>query len=160
MQSAVAMTRMRVAKNFPNPSLAKQSFRDECNINTIMKKFEKTGIAEHLNTFKGEYGSFINYEDYHSSLNKILEAKETFFKIPAQIRAKFDNDPSKFLQFTQDPKNHDQMVDMGLANKKEPSEAPKDDKAKKPDIPMSDKDTPSGIAREDPGTPMGKQTKK
>lgn len=30
------------------PSLTKQSFKDECDINQIVAKFEKTGLVNHL----------------------------------------------------------------------------------------------------------------
>lgn len=98
------------------PSLTKQAFKGECDINNIMKKYEKNGLLDHLNTHNGDYGNFIGYQDYHSSLNKILEAKEAFLTIPATVRAQFDNDPSLFMSFAQDEKNHDRMVELGLAH--------------------------------------------
>lgn len=100
---------------FGEPSLTKQSFRDECDINNIMSKYQKTGIIEHLNEHNGEYGDFISYQDYHTSLNQILEAQETFNSIPSSIREKFNNNPAEFLEFAQNPENHDQMVEFGMA---------------------------------------------
>lgn len=134
-------------------SLTKEAFAKECDINQIMRQYQKNGLLNHLNTHQGNYGDFLNFEDYHSSLNKILAAKDAFNTIPAQIRAKFDNDPSAFMTFAQDKENYEELVKMGLAEPrkaqeggkepeeyprrplpiKEPEEAPKgDDEPKKP----------------------------
>ena len=112
------LTRLRVAKHFPTPSLAKQSFKEECDINNIMRKFEKQGLVDHLNTHKGDYGDFIGFQDYQSSLNQILSAQEAFMTIPSKIRFTFNNDPIEFLKFVHDPANEAEMVAMGLARER------------------------------------------
>lgn len=96
-------------------SLCKQSFQKECDINNIMKKFEKNGLVNHLNTHSGGYGNYIGYEDYHQSLNKILAADAAFQALPAQARKKFNNDPATFLEYAQNPDNLPGMREMGLA---------------------------------------------
>lgn len=105
----------RVTLDASKDGRTKQSFANESNINIIMKKYEKTGLIDHLNQFEGKYGDFIAYQDYHSSMNLIREAGEAFMTIPATVRAKFENDPAKFLEFAQNPENHDELVEMGLA---------------------------------------------
>ena len=107
----------------PGQGRTKQSFAEESNINVIMAKYEKTQMLTHLNTHQGNYGSFIGYADYHTSMNAIRLAEEMFMAIPATTRAEFDNDPARFLEFVQDEKNHDRMVELGLAYAK-PSEVP------------------------------------
>jgi len=99
----------------PGPGRTKQSFAEESNINIIMRRYEKTGILDHFNTHQGDYGDFIGAQDYHTSMNLIREAGEAFMTIPAGVRAKFENDPARFLEFVQDPENLDEMVKMGLA---------------------------------------------
>lgn len=110
---------IRVQVFFPDPTLTKQSFKDECDVNNIMKKFEKTGLLDHVNNHKGDYGNYIGYEDYQTSLNRIASAQDAFNTIPASIRARFDNSPLEFLRFAQNPENFDKMVEMGLANQPE-----------------------------------------
>jgi len=117
--------RRRVCLDPEGHSLAKQSFQKECDINNIMKKFEKTGIINHLNTHSGGYGNYIGYEDYHSSLNKILQADAAFTSLPSLVRSKFHNDPAKFLEYAQNPDNLEGMREMGLAPPATP-EAPTD----------------------------------
>lgn len=132
------LTRRRVEKHFNLPSLAKQSFKEECDVNQIMKKFKKTGLVDHLNTHKGQYGNFIGASDYHTSLNQILAAQESFQTIPSEIRAKFDNDAGQFLEFTQDPENYQEMIKMGLAL---------EGTTEPPDVPHKEAGTP--LAAED-----------
>ena len=106
----------RHLKTFSNPSLAKQHFRDECDINNIMRKFEKSGLVDHINTHQGQYGDFIGYPEYHEAQNQIKLADEMFATIPSKIRAKFGNSPEAFLTYVQDPANEGELVKMGLAH--------------------------------------------
>ncbi len=96
-------------------SLTKQASKDETDINWIMARFEKTGLLDHLNTHQGEYGDFIGFEDYHTSMNRIRDAEVAFATIPAKVRAHFNNDAAEFLRIAQDPDQHDLMVELGLA---------------------------------------------
>jgi len=107
----------RVTKTFPDPSLAQQSSRDECDINKIMERFEKTGLMEHVNQHQGDYGDYTNVQDYHTSVNQVLAARAAFESVPATIRRRFDNDPGQFLAFVGDPANEDEMREMGLLPK-------------------------------------------
>lgn len=100
--------------------LTHQEMKEECDINNIMAKFEKTGMLEHRNQFAGQYGDFTNAPgDYQESLNAVLDAEEMFSTIPAKTRARFGNDPGAFLDFVSDPGNADEMVKMGLATKRQ-----------------------------------------
>lgn len=116
--------RPRVGLHCPEPSRTKQSMTAECDINNILKKYQKTGMITHLNRYQGQYGDFTQGFDFHESLNRVQKAKEMFMTIPATIRTQFDNDPGKFLEFVSDAKNADKLVEMGLAVKKDSGKAP------------------------------------
>lgn len=106
-------------------SLTHQSFRDECDINHIMKRYEKTGILDHVNKHQGAYGDFTQVASYQDALQVVSEAERMFLTLPARIRAEFDNDPGTFLQFATNPDNGERMVELGLAervNKNPPAE--------------------------------------
>lgn len=105
----------RVTLDASGDGRTKQSFAEESNINLIMKKYEKTGMLDHLAIHEGRYGDFIGGPDYHQALSALRAADEAFLTIPAGVRARFDNDPAKFLTFVQDPDNLDEMIKMGLA---------------------------------------------
>lgn len=105
--------RVRVVNH--EPSQTKQSFTQECDINQIMAKFQKTGAIDHLAKHQDQYG-FANSQSFHEAMNIVSTAKSMFQELPSSIRRKFENDPAKFLDFVEDPDNHDELVTLGLAN--------------------------------------------
>ncbi|QXP08116.1 MAG: internal scaffolding protein [Arizlama microvirus] len=96
------------------PSLTKQSFSQECDINVIMARFEKTGILSSENAQTPRYGDFSDVIDYDESLRVVMEADEAFMSLPAKVRARFENDPSQLIEFVRDPANVDEAVSLGL----------------------------------------------
>lgn len=104
-------------------SLTKQSFTKECDINTIMAKYQKTGAIDHVNKHEGSYG-FASSDDFQESLNIVARGQTMFDELPSSIRTKFENDPAKFLEFVQNPENIEEMREIGLANKLKPEPIP------------------------------------
>jgi len=80
-----------------------------------MAKFQRTGMINHYSKHAPQYMNIPAIE-YHEALNMIAEANSMFAELPSSVRDKFANDPEKFLEFVQNPKNNDELVDMGLAN--------------------------------------------
>lgn len=99
------------------PSLTRQSFAQECDINYILRKYQKTGLVEHVNKFQGNYADLTDIPTYQDALNKVIEANDAFSSLPSSIRKRFGNDPEEFLAFVSDPTNADEMVQLGLAHK-------------------------------------------
>lgn len=97
-----------------------QSFKAECDINNLMRRYEKTGILDHVNHVQGRYGDFTVVPDYQTALNRVSQANEMFMMLPARIRAEFQNDPGKFLAFAEDPENEPAMRELGLLPSKKP----------------------------------------
>lgn len=96
------------------PSMTQQHMAADCDINNIMSRFEKTGLLEHTNVYKGEYGDFADAVEYHEAMDMVIAAQDMFMSLPATIRARFDNDPSRFLDFVDNPQNRSEMASMGL----------------------------------------------
>lgn len=101
------------------PSLTQQQFKDECDINNIMKKYATTGQFTHVTGKQGMYGDFSSIKDYHTMVQTVLYAQEAFSTLPAEMRARFKNDPGMLLDFLQDSKNYDEALKLGLINKRE-----------------------------------------
>lgn len=100
------------------PSKTQQHFKDEHDINNIMKKYLKQGISyNQLPNPSGIYGDFSNVKDYQNSLQTIIDADQAFLTIPSNIRKKFDNDPQKLFEFLNDKKNYEEAVKLGLIEK-------------------------------------------
>lgn len=97
----------------PSTSRTKQSFKDECDVNNIMARFQRTGIVEFAQRFQARYGD-VRGVDFASAMNVIAEAREMFAAMPAKLRDRFGNDPARFLEFVQDPENRDEARKLGL----------------------------------------------
>lgn len=95
-------------------SMTKQSFKDECDINTLMAKYEKTGVLDHVNRRLPEYGDFAGVVSYQDSLNIVLDAREAFASLPARIRDRFGNDPAQYLSFIDKPENKEEAIRLGM----------------------------------------------
>lgn len=97
------------------PSLTRQEFADDCDINTLMAKYEKTGVINHFNNGVPQYLDIVGLPDLQMSHMLLQEASEAFMRLPAVVRREFDNDPMKFTAFASDEKNLDKMREWGLA---------------------------------------------
>lgn len=111
----------------PEETLAKQSFKDQADINVIVNTFMKTGILpESVNMPK--YGDFSEATDYQTALNLVMQAEDAFMSLPATLRARFENDPGQLLAFLEDEGNRAEAVALGLvqAQVEEPTAEPEE----------------------------------
>ena len=99
------------------PSLAQQHFKDECDINNILRQFNITGLLP-TSPLSPRYGDFSGIVDYHSALNAVIAAENEFEALPAQLRARFQNDPEQLINFLEDETNRDEAVKLGLIDQK------------------------------------------
>lgn len=98
-------------------SLTQQHFKDECDINNIIRNYTKTGLLPDVGVVETSYGDYSTPVDYHAAMTLIAQAREQFEALPSDVRKKFDNDPAKMLEFVQDKNNIKESVELGLLNK-------------------------------------------
>lgn len=101
-------------------SRTKQSFKDECDINNVVSRWMKSGIAG--SSFNASTGSFLdvsNVPDYHTAMNVVLNAQRLFSELPSVVRERFKNDPGEYLRFMDDPNNTEEAIKLGLAVRRE-----------------------------------------
>lgn len=101
-------------------SLTVQEHALDADINELMRRFKVTGQMPQ-GIMVPEYGDFTGIGDYRSALHAVMDAQENFMRLPAEVRARFQNDPQLFLDFAENPANIDSMREMGLAPRKEVS---------------------------------------
>ncbi|WNK13028.1 MAG: internal scaffolding protein [Microvirus sp.] len=99
-------------------SLAQQHQAAEADINTIVRRFGVTGQLP-LVSVPPTYDDFSGISDYQGALNLIRAAAESFAALPADVRYRFGNDASKYVDFCSDSANLEEMRKMGLAVPKE-----------------------------------------
>jgi len=97
-------------------SLAQQHYKDECDINNILRQFNITGLLPEQ-PLSPRYGDFSGIGDYHTALNRVIAAQDEFDGLPANIRARFDNDPANLIEFLENEKNRPEAEELGLVNK-------------------------------------------
>lgn len=107
-----AASREAVVLNI-DPSMTVQEMSEDADINVVMERFGRTGVMPSTVVLP-TYDDFSNVVDYQSALNALIDAGQKFMELPAQLRAKFDNDPQKYLEFCSDEKNADEMEKLGL----------------------------------------------
>lgn len=101
------------------PGLTKQNHKQECNVNFILAKYQKTGIIAHRNEFETRYDDATSM-DFQEAMNKVIATQQMFNELPSTIRKKFNHRPEQFLEFVNDPKNQDEMIELGLATDNRP----------------------------------------
>lgn len=94
-------------------SLATQAERDECDINTIVKRFGLTGELP-TDVVMPQSGDFTGLPDFHAAMNMVRAAQEEFMRVPADIRARFNNDPQRLMDFVHDESNRDEAKRLGF----------------------------------------------
>lgn len=100
-------------------SLAVQESRDECDINTILKRFGLTGQLPQ-GVRAPQYGDFEGVADYQSALNAVIAADDAFMQMPYFIRDRFHNDPAAFVDFCSKEENRAEAEKLGLVVPKAP----------------------------------------
>ena len=98
------------------PSLAQQHHKDECDINNILRQFSITGLLPE-SPLSPRYGDFTGIGDYHTALNRVIAAQDEFEALPAQIRARFDNDPAQLIEFLENSDNRPEAEKLGLVER-------------------------------------------
>ena len=95
------------------PSLTQQHFKDETDINNILRQFNITGLLPEQ-PLSPRYGDFTGIGDYHSALNAVIAAEDQFMALPANLRARFENDPAQLIAFLSDENNRSEAEKLGL----------------------------------------------
>lgn len=105
---------IRYAKVCSTAERTKQEFVEECDINSIMRNWDSTGLIQHQSANPPTYGNFDQGINYQTALNAIIEADEQFGNLPSAIRTRMGNSPAKLLDFLQDPENREEAIKLGL----------------------------------------------
>ena len=95
--------------------VTRQEFAEECDINTIMARYEAGGAVSHVNKAQPVYLDCTLYPGLQAHMDAFREASLSFAALPAKVRREFDNDPQKFVDFACDPANIERMREWGLA---------------------------------------------
>lgn len=96
-----------------DPSLAQQQFKDDVDINVLLERFKVTGVMPQ-SVVLPSYGDFSSVTDFRSAQDAVLRAKNAFMDLPAELRARFNNDPQQLLEFVTKDENRLEAERLGL----------------------------------------------
>jgi len=114
----------RVQHDCSGVSKTKQEYKNSCDINLIMARALKTGIAPQA-VRQGYYADVSDVPDLATAYEMVNRASEAFYALPADVRRLIDNDPSKLGNFISNPDNMELCVKHGLLTKIEkPADIP------------------------------------
>lgn len=100
---------------FPSVSpYTKQSFKDECDINTLMARYQSTGEIPVINQLAPQYLDVTQGFDFVEMQHQVLEAQYLFNQLPSTLRSRFANNPAEFIAYCQDEANLPEMKKLGL----------------------------------------------
>lgn len=100
------------------PEETKQSMRDECDLNELVKKYPNM-IGYGMNALQsGEFADFTDLtyapDDLQDALAAVDEVKARFAELPAVVRDRFGSNPMSLLTFLADSSNDEEAVKLGL----------------------------------------------
>lgn len=131
------------------PSMTKQEFVRECDINNVIKQYKTHGMLTHVNTkaAQGAYQDLPDSVDFQESLHTIMVAENAFMSLPSKVRDRFGQDPAEFLAFLNNPENADEARKLGILKPIE-VKAPIEVKITNPPIggPLTDPESSKGGA--------------
>lgn len=93
-----------------------QNHKKECDVNLIIKKYDRDGLITHVSRFKGQFGD-MTANDFTDMQNKIRSAVNMFNDLPSETRNRFDNSPAELLRFMENPDNRDKAIEYGIINR-------------------------------------------
>lgn len=100
---------------FEEESMTIESEAAGTTIDSYLKRYQATGLlGDPVRYSAGQFGDFADLQTFQESMNTVARVTETFASLPAELRAKFDNNPSIYVEFISDPKNAKEAIDLGL----------------------------------------------
>lgn len=108
-----------------SPSLSRQEFKDEADVNNLLKRYQLTGdfydpLKLSRVSAKPLFGDFTHFTDFQACQNALIEAQNAFSSLPVKVRQKFGHDPAKLIEWLADDANREEAIELGLIEK--PSE--------------------------------------
>lgn len=112
-------------------TMTQQQYKEECDINNIMKSYVQTGELP-LKQRVGQFLDVSNVGSFHEMMDQVIAAEDAFMQFPAQLRSKFENDPQKMFEYLSDDKNYDEAVSLGLLDERKVDDRKKKSATGKP----------------------------
>lgn len=101
-------------------SLTQQHFAEEVNINNILERYINTGTL----MSNSQSPLFIDCSTIPQSFaemqNFMIDAQDSFYHLPLNVRERFDNNIARLLDFVANPANREEAINLGLVAPPDP----------------------------------------
>lgn len=114
----------RVATYCQEPSLTKQEFKEDADINVILKRVLRTGETPPI-VLPEHFADLTGRTNYFEMASKIADANSAFYMLDAKLRAEHLNDPARWADAVVtalEQGNADQLEKLGIPIEKKPQE--------------------------------------
>lgn len=124
-----------VHSNTVGPSMTQQQFKDECDVNNILRKYSEYGHLDHVNRAQPRYMdcSSISAHTFQEHLDFMMDFEDHFDSLPEEIRKRFDDDPSLMMEFLSDERNHEEAMRIGILKGEAPVVEPQRSEGEAPE---------------------------
>lgn len=96
------------------PGRTVQSHKDACDVNNIMRRYARDGFLAHVSRGVPTFGDWSEVGDFRQAIELVRSGTDFFSKLPAKVRAKFDNDAARFIDEA-GKLSREEMRELGLA---------------------------------------------
>lgn len=107
---------MRPGKKLPDGKpcyYTEQGHKKECDVNEIIKKYDRTGLISHISRIEAKFGDLTG-ADFKTMQDKVANAMSMFEELPAHIKNRFEQSPAKLLEFMEHKENREEAIKLGL----------------------------------------------
>jgi hypothetical protein len=95
------------------PGQTEQAHKQECDMNYILRDYQRTGLLKHAKKYEGSYDD-VSDIDYERSMMIVADVNSMFEGLPSSERKRFDNNPAKFLAYAQNEVNRKELEERGI----------------------------------------------
>jgi hypothetical protein len=106
--------RYRSTAPIGGPSVTKQSFKEDCDVNVIVNRFMSGGELTHLSRVAPQYGDVSGAVDLQAALELVEDAWEEFEQLPARVRSACDNSPVNFEYMVSSEEGRAELARLGM----------------------------------------------
>lgn len=119
--------RLRVTSNTVGPSLTEQNHARACDINSIMARYVKTGLIDHVQSYQPTYGD-VSEKDFQNAMQLVAGVISEFEQLPAFVRDFYSGDPENYLEAISTPEGIEELRSLtpkGMAYDRDGVPAPR-----------------------------------
>lgn len=110
---AKRLDRVRVVSDFTDEvSLTQQHFKDDVDINNIVRKYAQDGLMP-LAKKQQQFG-YATSQTFTEAMFTVATAEEEFMQLPSEVRSHFNNDVAAYLDAASDETQRPLFEELGM----------------------------------------------